>query len=67
MSEWESGISPAKMRQGMREANSFCHCGKLRARHTPFEVKICKMEQRTETVLRQMTDKDIQNMRGAKI
>ena len=67
MTEYEGGLSPAKMRQGLREANAFCHCGKLRARHMPREVIICKKEKASETVVRRMTEKEINGMKQAKI
>jgi len=67
MTEYEDGISPARMRQGRREANAFCHCGKLRSRHMPREVILCKKEQKTETVVRRMTENEINGMMQAKI
>lgn len=66
--DWENGISPAKMRQGVKDLNSRCHCGKLRTRHYSYaEIRKCKAEKATESVVRRMTDKEINNMKQAKI
>lgn len=67
MSEWDNGISSAKMKQGLRDACRLCHCGKSRNHHTPKEVIQCKKEQLTDTTVTRMTEKEINGMRQARI
>jgi hypothetical protein len=55
------------MIRGMKDLNRRCHCGRMKVNHTTQEANACKKEKATETVGTIMNQKEISEMRQAKI
>lgn len=52
-------IEHKKIAQGQKDLSRKCHCGLIRAHHTAVQANKCKKEQNTETVVTQMSERQI--------
>jgi len=60
-------IQHKKIAQGQKDLSRKCHCGLIRAHHTAVQANKCKKDKESNTVVTQMSEKDIQRAEISKI